>query len=426
MSDASEVRRFVAWLQAARWATCAGLWALLAAVWFFPHLDFPLRGIATFGLTAAICRTAIEVVRYVRREVPRWMLGVAQVADVALLTGLLDITGGAYNPFIVMYAINVWLAIATLSPRWGLFVGCVSLLGFSALVVDHLHAESAAHHRLNDFPTHLFTMWFAAVTTAELVTHYMARAAEALRARQQEVDEARARAARSEHFSSLITLAAGAAHELSTPLATIAVASRELERAATRLPDAHNVGPIKDDARLIRTEVDRCHVILDRMSGRAADGVPDTSEPLSVGSIIDLAKSRLTSDQALRLSVDMRPGASAPQAAGAEITQVLSSLLKNAFEASEPSAIVTVRALQRNGMVRIEVHDTGAGMSPETMQRAGEPFYTTKAPGRGLGLGLFLARTFAERAGGTLTIETHAGTTVVMELPTATAGVVPA
>jgi two-component system, sensor histidine kinase RegB len=122
----------------------------------------------------------------------------------------------------------------------------------------------------------------------------------------------------------------------------------------------------------------------------------------------------------------MRPGTLAPQAAGAEITQVLSSLLKNAFEASEPSAIVTVRALQRNGMVRIEVHDTGAGMSPEAMWRAGEPFYTTKAPGRGLGLGLFLARTFAERAGGTLTIETDAGTTVVMELPTATAGVVPA
>ena len=426
VSDPSEVRRFDAWLQATRWATCGVLWCLVAAIWLFPHLDLPLRGIAAFGLTAAICRTAVEAVRSVRGSVSRWMLGVSQVADVALLTGLLDITGGAYNPFIVMYAINVWLATTTLSLRWGLFVACLSLLGFSGLVLDHLHAESAAHHRINDFPTHLFTMWFAAAMTGELVTHYVARASEALRARQREVEEARARAARSEHFSSLMTLAAGAAHELSTPLATIAVASRELERTALRLPDAHNMDGIRDDARLIRTEVDRCHVILDRMSGRAGDGTPGATEPLSVRSIVDLAKSRLTDEQAPRLSVDVPPGVPAPGAPGAEITQVLSSLLKNAFEASEPLAIVTVRALQRDGMVRIEVHDSGAGMSPDTMRRAGEPFYTTKEPGRGLGLGLFLARTFAERAGGSLSIETRAGTTVIMELPTATSVVMPA
>jgi two-component system, sensor histidine kinase RegB len=347
------------------------------------------------------------------------MLGAGQVADVAFLTGLLDITGGAYNPFIVMYAISIWLAVVMVSPRWGLFVTCLSLLGFSALVLDHLHAESAEHHRLNDFPTHLFTMWFGGVATAELVTHYVARATATLRARQREVEEARARAARSEHFGSLITLAAGAAHELSTPLATIAVASRELERAASRLAEAHGMSAIRDDARLIRTEVDRCHVILDRMSGRAGDGVPVTSEGLPARSIIDLARSRLTGDQAPRLSVEILPDVPAPQAPAAETTQVLSSLLKNAFEASEASAIVTIRALQRDGMLRIEVHDTGSGMSPETMRRAGEPFYTTKEPGRGLGLGLFLARTFAERNGGTLSIDSNDGTTVVMELPVA-------
>ena len=68
-------------------------------------------------------------------------------------------------------------------------------------------------------------------------------------------------------------------------------------------------------------------------------------------------------------------------------------------------------------MVRIEVHDRGAGMSPEVRRRVGEPFYTTKEPGRGLGLGLFLTRTFAERSGGTLQFDSDNGTTAILEIP---------
>jgi two-component system sensor histidine kinase RegB len=190
-----------------------------------------------------------------------------------------------------------------------------------------------------------------------------------------------------------------------------------LDRAASRLPDAHDIDAIKDDARLIRAEVDRCHAILERMSGRAGDGVPASTDPLPLTSIVQLARSRLSESQASRLRVEIVPGVVGPEASGAETIQALSSLLKNAFEASGPSANVTVRAWQRDGMVSLEVHDTGSGMSAETIRHAGEPFYTTKELGRGLGLGLFLARTFAERAGGNLSIQSGNGTTVTLELP---------
>ena len=197
---------------------------------------------------------------------PRPLLGVAWRADAALLTGLLDITGGPFNPFIVMYVTYVWLAAVTVSPPWAVLVTVVVGDRASAwLVVDHVQAESVEHHRLNDFPTHLFTMWFAGAAIAELVAHYVvARAcgacATAAGARR------RARAGRCAASTSRrsATLAAGAAHELSTPLATIAVASRELERQAQRLSETLPlVEPLKEDARLIRTEVDRCQVILD-------------------------------------------------------------------------------------------------------------------------------------------------------------------
>ena len=349
---------------------------------------------------------------------PRPLQGLAWCADAALLTGLLDITGGPFNPFIVMFVTYVWLAAVTVSPPWAVLVTVVSAIGFAWLVVDHVQAESVAHHRLNDFPAHLFTMWFAGAAIAELVAHYVSRARAALAQRQQELDDARERALRSEHLASLATLAAGAAHELSTPLATIAVASRELERQAQRLSETLPlVEPLKEDARLIRTEVDRCQVILDTMSGRASEGVASAADPLPADAIANLVRSRLSDEHRSRLRVSIESGASVPAAPGAAMVQAISSLLRNAFDASDSTSDVSLRFEQRGGMVRIEVRDRGAGMSPEVLRRAGEPFYTTKPAGHGMGLGLFLTRTFAERSGGALYFDTADGTTAVLEIP---------
>jgi two-component system sensor histidine kinase RegB len=414
----NDVRHVVAWLPFVRWVTCIALWVVAGGVLLFPHLDLPLRAITPFGLTAAICRTVVAVLAQRGLPIPRGLFGVCWSAEAALLAVLLDLTGGPFNPFIVMYVTYIWLAAVTLGPRWGLFVGVVSMGGFAWLVHDHVQAELAEHHRLNDFPTHLFTMWLAGAAIAELVAHYVARARAVLDQRQQQLDDARDHALRSEHLASLTTLAAGAAHELSTPLATIAVAARELERNADRIAALHApAASLKDDARLIRTEVDRCQVILDGMSGRAPDGAPSTAGPLTPDTIAQLVRGRLTGAQQKRLQIEIDPALAAPHVAGAAMVQAISSLVKNAFDASDATSPVSLRFAQRGAMVRIEVHDRGTGMAPEVRRRVGEPFYTTKEPGQGLGLGLFLTRTFAERAGGALHFETANGTTAILEIP---------
>jgi two-component system, sensor histidine kinase RegB len=407
------MRHVVAWLPTVRVVTSAALWTVLAAS-LMPHVDLPLGAIWPLILGAAICRTArLTSTRWLPRfDSTIW--GISIAADVLLLTGLVDITGGPFNPFIVFYAVLIWLAAAALSPAWGGLIGAVAASAFGWLLVDHLQNLGAEHHRLNDFPTHLFTMWIAGAATAELVGHYMAVAAAAIADRQREVDQARARATHSEHLASLMTLAAGAAHELSTPLATIAVAARELERSAGRRTDPE----LADDARLIRTEVDRCRIILERMSGRAGNGVPDAPSPLALEDVARAAAAPLPEQQQRRLQVHVVHAALPALAAGTQVAQALNTLIRNAFDASDAGAEVSLRISRRESMIRCEVHDRGCGMSEEVRRRAGEPFYTTKEPGRGLGLGLFLARTFAERAGGALWFERHDGTTVaILEIP---------
>lgn len=284
------------------------------------------------------------------------------------------------------------------------------------LVYDHLQDGPLGHHRLNDFPTHLFTMWLAAAVTTELVAFFAARARAALAERQRDVDEARTRAARSEHLASLTTLAAGAAHELSTPLATIAVAAKELERVAQRVEDIGLLAALRDDAGLIRTEVSRCQSILDQMSGRATEDVI-TAHPLDLGSIPTHVRQRLTAEQRGRLRIEVDSGSQSVAVPAGGVVRAVASLVKNAFDASEAESPVTLRLHRHNGAVRIEVQDNGKGLTAEGLRRAGEPFYTTKEPGKGLGLGLFLARTFAEEAGGSLRLESGEGTTAILELP---------
>ena len=205
-----------------------------------------------------------------------------------------------------------------------------------------------------------------------------------------------------------MTLAAGAAHELSTPLGTIAVAARELERASSGQGPASLV----DDARLIRTEVDRCQFILSRLSGRAGSGIPDEAALLPPAALARRAAEGLPATQRQRLQIRVAEELLQPSA-DPEAADAVSSLLKNAFDASHPESPVVLRIEPRGPMLRIEVHDQGSGMSDEVMRRAGEPFFTTKDAGRGLGLGVFLARTFAERLGGTLWFERRGGTLAI-------------
>ena len=410
----AQVRHVVAWRRPVQWALCLTLWMVFALAWFWPALHLPLRSLVAMGLAAALCRTVVLTVERGADPAPSWMVAVALIADTVLLTGLLDITGGPFNPFLVIFIAYVWLAAVQAGRLWSVAVAMAAAGAFGWLVVDHLASCLAEHHGLTDFPTHLFVMWFVGATIAELVGHYVGRAREALAQRQEELERARERAARSDRLTALITLAAGAAHELSTPLSTIAVAARELERTADRA-GAIRSRDLREDVTLIKDAIGRCRGILDGMSGRAT-GQVSAVEPMVPAEVAAMAAASLPEDHQRRLDIRVSAGSLSVIEAGVEVSRAISSLLKNAFDASgeEP---VRLQVSTSGGMLRFEVIDSGHGMPEEVRRRAGEPFFTTKAPGEGLGLGLFLARAVAEQSGGSLRFESANGTTAILEIP---------
>jgi len=214
----------------------------------------------------------------------------------------------------------------------------------------------------------------------------------------------------------LLTLAAGVAHELGTPLGTIAVAAKELQRAADALGLVDS--DIPQDAALIRSEVDRCRQILDQMAEPSASSLgEDLTDPAWADLEADLAGD-LSADDRQRVSF-LWPSQSCGPVPRKGLVRAARAVLANALEATPQSAGVAVSVRSEGGGWCLEVADQGSGMAPEVLARVGEPFFSTKPTGSGMGLGLFLARTFAEQLGGALRVESTVGrgTTVHLAWP---------
>jgi two-component system sensor histidine kinase RegB len=259
-------------------------------------------------------------------------------------------------------------------------------------------------------------MWVAFAVAAVLIAYFVVKLSEALERRDRALADMRERVHRQERVSAVTTLAAGAAHELGTPLATIAVASRELERAVAALPEAYARG-LREDAGLIRSELERCRAILTQLAADSGQRLGEAPTEVPLAEVVADIVRGVPALHRDRLDVGRVPAGPGPAVPRGALVQVAQGLLRNAFESGEGRVSLSVTSAP--GGLRVRIEDEGRGIPPEVMGRIGEPFFSTKPAGQGLGLGLFIARNLVEQMGGRLRIEPRPGrgTSATVEVP---------
>jgi len=334
-------------------------------------------------------------------------MGLVLILDTALLTVVLAFSGGASNPFTVLYLVHITLSAVVLSAAWTGAVALLSIAGFGILFLLTPAAGMHAMHSMGQqsFGHHLQGMWAAFVLATVLTAFFVGRISRQLAAQREQIATLRESSARNARLAALTTLAAGAAHELNSPLGTIAVAAYEASRHTKSISGAES---IEEDLELILLEVDRCQTILHRMAAHALDPA-DGGPGLTMPELSSLIGEHLGPGRAERVEMHADEEVGGQVLPSSQLVPSLVALIQNGLDASEGGAPVSVRVSRNEGNICLKVTDSGTGITGRDLDKVGEPFHTTKEPGAGLGLGVFLARAVIESRGGTLSIASKLG-----------------
>ena len=384
-----------------RWASVAGQLAVLGAARFGFGVDPPLIPcLAAIG--AAVVLNLSLSVAWPGMRVAGRREAVAQLAfDIAQLAALLWLTGGLQNPFSLLLIAPVTVAAATLPTRSALLVGAIALGAVLGLSVWGMPLPWVGGEVLN-LPAPYRLALLTATATGIVFTGVYAWQAQA-EAQRMELALAATQAvlAREQRLSARGGLAAAAAHELGTPLATIQVVSKEMLRELEPGTSTH------EDVTLLSSQAERCREILKKLSTH-----PEASDQRHARMSLSQLMEEIADpyrDEAGGVSVECdvtcAPGAAILEVRRLpEVLHGLSAFVENATDFAE--SIVEVNAHYDADRLLIEVRDDGPGFPPEVMARLGEPYVTTRPAAEnsrtnhlGMGLGFFIAKTLLERTG---------------------------
>jgi two-component system sensor histidine kinase RegB len=330
-----------------------------------------------------------------------WLLGF----DVAELSALLFFTGGLQNPFAFLLIGPVLISATVLPARMTLALAALAVACATVLVFVHYPLPWSSEDPLELPPLYMAGVWLAILLAIGYIGIYAWQITQESRQLADALAATEIILTREQHLSKLDGLAAAAAHELGTPLSTIALVAKELERDLG--PDS----PHWDDVKLLREQAQRCGDILGKLSRLDTPG-----EPFELMALSALMEEVVAPHRGFGIAIRVTlPGDREGEPVGERnpaILYGLGNLLENAVDFARDGVEVT--ADWSDDEVAVTIADDGPGFPPEIKARIGEPYVTSQRPRRlrgdmpGLGLGFFIAKTLLERSGAKLTLENRA------------------
>ncbi|WP_172992116.1 sensor histidine kinase [Lacipirellula parvula] len=408
----SPARERLFWLCRIRWGAFAGHFLFIAVAFYI--LNLSLRLTPFILVQAALALTNLGLHLSLRHHIAHLerLSACILTLDVLLLTVLLTSYGGYANPFSMMYLVHVVLASLLLGNvgTWG--IATLSGISYGSLFMWYLplpgmhmhHAESST-----TFDLHLHGMLVAFILIACLIAGFISRMRRSVEQSERELTAMRSN---EERLIALTQLAAGVAHELGTPLGSAMIVASELRASIDQMSSRD----VADELDIMLTELTRCRTILGRMRAESGTLASQSNTDCTVEDLLKSAKALFPTRPISLSSPDRTAIVSIPFDS---VLRSLSALISNAIDATSSGGRVSLTVFARPRWMEILVADDGPGMDHLTLKRAGEPFFTTKDPGRGTGLGLFLCRMFATRAGGNLQLSSKPGhgTVAILTIP---------
>jgi two-component system, sensor histidine kinase RegB len=401
-----------------RWLAVGGqsLAVIVTALW----LQFPLPLVSCSALIASLALlNAFLTIRFppTHRLTPPAafvLLGL----DLGQLTALLFITGGLANPFAPLLCVPVIISSASQPKPHSIVLGGFAVIGVTALAFSPFPLPWYPGTVLLIPSVLTAGIWFAIVSLTAFAGFYTYRVSLEASELSEALTATELVLQREKHLSQLDGLAAAAAHELGTPLATISVVAKEMER---ELGDDPRFG---EDVHLLRSQSERCRDILKRLTTLSSE----SEEHMRLLPLSSLIEEVLAPHREFGIEIKLiEKGDRASEPVGtrnAGILYGLGNLLENAVDYAREAVTVTVEHTAER--VKVTIEDDGAGFAPDILARIGEPYVTRRQKddsAGGLGLGLFIAKTLLERSGARLRFENGAperpGARVSVEWPRA-------
>ncbi|SKA36815.1 ActS/PrrB/RegB family redox-sensitive histidine kinase [Consotaella salsifontis] len=379
-----------------RWLAVAGQTATCFLVAFGLGYPLPLG----WCLVLIVASAALTMLLWASNSAS-WRLSLRETTavlafDIVQLSGLLYLTGGLENPFVILLIVPAVIASATQPTSTTVALGALAVASTTFLAFFHLPLPWPNGTGLALPGFYLAGLWFAvavSVAFASIVIHWQASEARAL---SDALAATELVLQREQHLSALDGLAAAAAHELGTPLSTIALIAKDMG-ASVPADD-----PRREDVELLITQSRRCREILKRLASLAADSEEHMARLQLLSLVEDVVAPHRNFGITIHVAGGERDGPEPVTRRNAGVLYGLGNLVENAVDFAESEVLVTVEWSRDE--VRITITDDGPGFSPEALTRIGDPYMADRErpqrnAGGGLGLGLFIAKILIERSG---------------------------